>query len=138
MCGFILTLKNSGCDNNIRGLIGNQDDLKLLLGILQMRNSPEDIILLCETFLNNITVGLVNIPGYDIISNHQQEHKGGRTAIIIKQGIPYKRRIDLDIMMEKKIEPAFIEIATKDGTPVVVGSMYKPPNMDASGFITSP
>ena len=57
--------------HNIRGLIGNQDDLKLLLSILQARNSPVDIILLCETFLNNITVGLVNIPGYDIISNHR-------------------------------------------------------------------
>ena len=61
--------------HNIRGLIGNQDDLKLFLGILQARNSPVDIILLCETFLNNITVGLVNISGYDIISNHQQEYK---------------------------------------------------------------
>ena len=123
--------------HNIRGLIGKQDDLKLLLGILQMKNSPVDIISLCETFLNNVTVGQVNIPRYDIISNHGQEYKGGRTAIIIKQGIPYKRCMDLDIMVEKKIESVFIEITTKDGTPVIVGSMYKPPNMDASGFITS-
>ena len=56
--------------HNIRGLIGNQDYLKLLLSILHARNSPVDIILLCETFLNNNTIGLVNIPGYDIISNH--------------------------------------------------------------------
>ena len=40
-------------------------------------------------------------------------------------------------MMEKKIESVFIEINTKGGTPVVVGSMYKPPNTDAFGFITS-
>ena len=45
--------------------------------------------------------------------------------------------MDLDIMMEKKIESVFIEITTKGGTPVVVGSLYKLPNMDASGFITS-
>ena len=44
--------------------------------------------------------------------------------------------MDLDIMVEKKIESVFIEISTKGGTPVIVGSMYKPPNMDASGFIT--
>ena len=56
--------------HNIRGLIGNQDDLKLL-SILHARNSPVDIILLCETFLNDNTIGLVNIPGYDIILNHR-------------------------------------------------------------------
>ena len=95
--------------HNIRGLIGNQDDLKLLFSILQAKNSPVDIMLLCETFLNNITVGLVNIPKYDIISNHQQEYKGGGTTIIIKQGIPYKRHTDLDIIMEKKIESVFYQ-----------------------------
>ena len=102
-----------------------------------MKNSPVDIILLCKTFLNNITIGLVNIPRYDIISNHRKEQKGGGTAIIIKQGIPYKRRKDLDVMIEKKIESVFIEITTKGGTPVVVGSMYKPPNTDAFSFITT-
>ena len=56
--------------HNIRGLIGNQDELKSLLRILHMKNSPVDIILLCKTFLNNITIGLMNIPRYDIISNH--------------------------------------------------------------------
>ena len=40
-------------------------------------------------------------------------------------------------MIEKKIELVFIEITTKGGTPVVVGSMYKPPNMDALSFITT-
>ena len=40
-------------------------------------------------------------------------------------------------MVEKKIESVFIEISTKGGTPVIVGSLYKPPNMDALGFITS-
>ena len=45
--------------------------------------------------------------------------------------------MDLDIMVEKKIESVFIEISTKGGTPVIVGSLYRPPNMDASCFITS-
>ena len=40
-------------------------------------------------------------------------------------------------MVEKKIESVFIEISTKGGMPVIVGSLYKPPNMDASSFITS-
>ena len=46
-------------------------------------------------------IGLVNTPGYDIISNHRKNFKGGGTAILIKKGIPYKRRQDLDVMIEK-------------------------------------
>ena len=43
----------------------------------------------------------------------------------------------MDIMMEKKIVSVFIKITTKGGTPVVVGSLYKPLNTDTSGCITS-
>ena len=66
---------------------------------------------------------MVNIPGYDIISNHQKDFKGGDTAIVIKKGISYKRHQDLDVMIEKQIESTFLEITTKGGIPVIIGSM---------------
>ena len=80
-------------------------------------------------------IGMVNIPRYDIISNHQKDFKGGGTAIVIKKGIPYKRHQDLDVMIEKLVESTFIEITTKGGIPVIIGSMYKPPNTDAADFL---
>ena len=121
--------------HNIRGLIGHQAELKLLMDTLNSKNSPIDILLLCETFLTKHTIGMVNIPGYDVISNHQKDFKGGGTAIVIKKGIPYKRHQDLDVMIEKQVESTFIEIITKGGIPVIIGSMYKPPNTDAADFL---
>ena len=121
--------------HNIRGLIGHQVELKLLMDTLNSKNSPIDILLLCETFLTKHTIGLVDIPGYDVISNHRKNFKGGGTAILIKKGIPYKRHRDLDVMIEKQVESTFIEITTKGGLPVIIGSMYKPPNTDAAEFL---
>ena len=77
--------------HNIRGLIGHQEDLKLLINNLNSKNSAPDILLLCETFLTKYTVNMVNIPGYDVISNYRTERKGGGTSILLKKGIVYKR-----------------------------------------------
>ena len=80
-------------------------------------------------------IGLVDIPGYDIISSHRMNFKGGGTAILIKKGIPYKRHQDLDVMIERQVESTFIEITTKGGLPVIIGNMYKPPNTDTVEFL---
>ena len=38
-------------------------------------------------------------------------------------------------MIDKNAESTFIEITTKGGFPVIIGSMYKPPNIDAKVFL---
>ena len=38
-------------------------------------------------------------------------------------------------MIEKQVESTFIEITTKGGLPVIIGSMYKPPNTDTAEFL---
>ena len=121
--------------HNIRGLIGHQAKLKLLMDTLNSKNSSIDILLLCETFLTKHTIGLVDIPRYDVISNHRKNFKGRGTAIVIKKGIPYKRRQDLDVMIKKQVESTFIEITTEGGILVIIGGMYKPPNTDAADFL---
>ena len=80
---------------------------------LSTKNSSVDIILLCETFLNRKTENLVQIPGYTMIANHQQSNKGGGTAILIKEGLIYNRRKDLDIFIEKEVESVFIDFLSK-------------------------
>ena len=77
--------------HNIRGLLGHQSDLRHLINTLSTKNSTPDILLLCETFLTKYTVNMVNIPGYEAISNYRTERKGGGTSILVKKGIPYKR-----------------------------------------------
>ena len=55
--------------------------------------------------------------------------------MLIKDGIPFRRRQDLDVFKEKHTESTFVEISLKNGTPVVIGSLYRSPNTPANEFI---
>ena len=100
---------------NIRSLLSNQDGIKQLLAQLKCRNSEVDIMILCETFLRDHTEHQVNIPRYNLISNHRQHSNGGGTALPVCEGIIHKCRRDLDIFDEKIIESVFIEAISKSG-----------------------
>ena len=113
---------------NIRSLLSNVTELKILLTKLEQKNSSVDVILLCETFLNKKTERLVNIPHYQLYSTCRSNHKGGGTAILIRDGITHKRRKDLDIMIEKEVESKYVEMTAKCGKCIILGSVYKSPN----------
>ena len=66
----------------------------------------------------------MNIPNYDIVSNHRQNSKGGGIDILIHKGITYKHQKDLEFFKEKIVETTFVEIVAKDGKKIIVGSMY--------------
>ena len=121
--------------HNVRSLPCNISETKLLLQTLHDKNSSVDIMLLCETFLNKNTANRIKIPGYTLVSNYRQNHKGGGTSVLIKDGIPFRRRQDLDVFIEKHTESTFVEISLKNGTPVVIGSLYRTPNTPAKEFI---
>ena len=119
---------------NIRSLLAHQSDLNTLLTELSSRNSSIDVVLLCETFLSRNTVGMVNIPGYNHICNYRQDHKGGGVSILIKHGIPFKCRTDIDEFVEGETESIFIEMTSKCGKSIIVGSIYRPPNTKIDQF----
>ena len=77
---------------------------------------------------------MVNIPGFSHIGNHRKSKKGGGISILLREGIPYKRRMDLDIFDEGLTESVFVEIRSKNGKQIIVGSMYKPPNVNIDQF----
>ena len=77
---------------------------------------------------------MVNIPGFSHIGNHHKSKKGGGVSILLREGIPYKRRLDLDIFDEGLTESVFVEIRSKNGKQSIVGSMYKPPNVKIDQF----
>ena len=58
------------CQLNVCSLLSNQYSIKQLLAQLKCNSSEVDIVILCETFLRDHTESLVNIPGYNLISNH--------------------------------------------------------------------
>ena len=121
--------------HNVHSLPCNISETKLLLQTLHDKNSSVDIMLLCETFLNKNTANRIKIPGYTLVSNYQQNHKGGGTSVLVKDGIPFQWRQDLDVFIEKHTESTFVEISIKNGTPVVIGSLYRTPNTPAQEFI---
>ena len=113
---------------NICSLLSNATELKILLTKLEQKNSSVDVILLCETFLNKKTERLVNIPHYQLYLTCRSNHKGGGTAILIRDGIIHKRRKDLDIMIEKEVESTYVEMMAKCGKRIILESVYKSPN----------
>ena len=122
---------------NIRSILAHQHELKQLLRDLEKKNSSIDVVLLCETFLTKKTIGMVNVVGYTHVGNYRNTKKGGGVSILIKDGISYKRRQDLDIFQEGETESVFIEILSKSGKNIVIGSMYRPPNTDITQFSTN-
>ena len=119
---------------NIRSILAHQHELKQLLQDLEKKNSSIDVVLLCETFLTKKTIGMVNVVGYTHVGNYRSMKKGGRVSILIKDGISYKRRPELDIFQEGRTESIFIEILSKSGKNMVIGSMYRPLNTDITQF----
>ena len=113
---------------NICSLLSNATELKMLLTKLEQKNSPVDVILLCETFLTKKTEWLVNIPHYQLYSTCRRNHKGGGTVILVRDGIVHKQRKDLNIMIEKEVEATYVEMTAKCGKRIILGSVYKSPN----------
>ena len=119
---------------NIRSILAHQQELKQLLVNLANHNSRIDVVLLCEPFPSKNTINMINIPDYMHIGNYRKDRKGGGVSILLKNGIPYKRREDLDIFIEGKTESVFIKTISKCGRPILIGSRYRPPNTDLDQF----
>ena len=119
---------------NIRSVLSHHHELCQLIKSTEQKNSRIDVILLCETFLSSKTKSMVNIPGFTHIGNYRKFKKGRGISILLREGIPYKRRLDLDIFDEGLTESVFVEIRSKNGKQIIVGSMYKPPNVNIDQF----
>ena len=102
--------------------------------IERKENSRIDVILLCETFLSSKTKSMVSIPGFSHICNYCKSKKGGGISILLHEGITYKCRSDLDIFEEGLTESVFVEIRSKNGKQIIVGSMYKSPNVSIDQY----
>ena len=113
---------------NIRSMMFNSKELRLLLDKMDNRNSPTDVILICETFLNKDTTKLINIPRYTLHTNYRNEHKGGGMAVLIRNGITHKRRKDLEVMIKCEAESTYVEVTAKNGKHIIFGSIYRLPN----------
>ena len=97
---------------NIRSLLSHQHELRLLLQQLSSKNSPVDIVALCETLLTKKVEKLVKIPGYSFYCKSRINHKGGGVGLLIRDGLSHCIRKDLDEFIEKESEHLFTEVTS--------------------------
>ena len=83
---------------NFHCLVSKENDFKCILPILRDRKCVIYIFLLCEHFLINNNVKLVDFEGYDLIP-----HDGG-VAILLNNQIKYKEILDLSVFHDGELE----------------------------------
>ena len=77
---------------------------------------------------------MVNIPGYVLINKNQTNSRGGGVAILLKDNIPYKKWDDITTMIEKEVESVYVKITCRNGTKLLLGSLYRAPNTNGKLF----
>ena len=106
---------------NTRGLLNKIDHLREIINY-----SQPDIILLCETWLNDRMTDLIEIKGYKLISKNRTDRIGGGVAILAKKELRSRSRDDLCVET-KHLEHLVVELKT-DKSNVLLVSGYRPPN----------
>ena len=123
---------------NIHSLQAKLDDLYLLLQKAKQQDCELDVILLCETFLNDNNVGLCSIPGYKLIDMHQHNSARGGACIFIDNKLSFSDRTDLSIFHEGKFESCFVELNSNatNSKNILIGEIYRVPGTSETDFLT--
>ena len=94
------------------------------------------VICLTETWYREHNVGLYDVKDYRQENNYRSK-RGGGVSIMVRNGVDYRLRPDLEIYNED-IETIFVEIEGKSinsSKNHLVGVIYRPPNRDIDAFL---
>ena len=128
--------KEGGCSlsmlfHNIRSARG--PGLELLEAEIRRWGIKWDLVGLAETWLDNESEKMTTVQGFNSVFASRKNKAGGGVALLIREGLVYRERSDLNVFLEGDVESLFIEIVREGGKKnVVVGVVYRPP----SGNIT--
>ena len=117
---------------NARSLLKNLDQLNLILGSLK---KPFSEIGISETWLTDCTAELVNITGYNFVSNHRKSKTGGGVGIYLQNDLQYKLLNECKLSDPETIESFFVEITVPHGKNIIFGSVHRPPNQNTALFL---
>ena len=117
---------------NTCSLSKNIDDFECLI---QSTKTDFDIIAVSESRItkNKLPPIDVSIPNYSYEFCTTEANAGG-TLIYIRNHLSYKTRNDLKIYKSFELESTFIEIYNPKKTNIIIGCIYKHPNMDINEF----
>ena len=117
---------------NAYSLNKNFDDLDHLL---KCTNKVFDIIAVSESRTTkqiSLTTN-INLKNY-AIEFTPTESSAGSTLLYIASHLSYKPRPDLNIYKVNQLESTFVEIINPQKSNIVIGCLYKHPNMDVLDF----
>ena len=115
---------------NIRGLYSKLSDLNTLIHRTEEGGTPPSVITISETWLTKHSP-MFNIPGYKIYRNDRPHKKGGGVAVLVNSRLTSRSlQTDTDPTI---VESCAVEIRGPK-KPIVVCSLYRPPNTDVDKF----
>ena len=107
---------------NIQSLRYKVDDIRILLN-----DNNFDVLCLTETWLdNNIDDNEIKIDGYNINRLDRTDKQHGGILFYVKDGIIFKENLNLNSTY--KIEALWIELNLPHTKPILVGTVYRPPD----------
>ena len=103
--------------------------------LLKCTNKTFDIIAVSETRISKKTsvISNVNLNNYSFESIPTESSAGG-TMLYISNHLSYKPRTDLNTCKKNQLESTFIEIINSKKRNIIIGCVYKHPNMDVLDF----
>ena len=111
---------------NVNGLRSHIDDIKLLLGELEI-----DIIVLNETKLDNsVDCQITDIAGFKQVGN-DRSHRGGGVASFVRDSMRFILRNDIP---NSNLELLCIEVQPHKSKPFLLIALYRPPNDPITKF----
>ena len=116
---------------NIRGLYSKLSDLNALIQRTEDSGTPPSVLTISETWLTKHSP-MFNIPGYKIYRKDRQHKKGGGIAVLVNSRLTSR-------MLETDTDPTIVESCAVEikgpKKPIVVCSLYRPPNTDVDKFL---
>ena len=94
------------------------------------------IIVLSETWFNDITIDRYRLQGYCHEFEYRKQRRGGGASLFIRGGVGYKIRNDLSFFGDD-FESLFVELSNirySFGKSVIFYCIYRPPNTDIRLF----
>ena len=76
---------------------------------------PFSVIGISETWLTDCTAELVNVTGYNFVSNHRKSKTGGGVGIYLQNDLQYKLLNECKVSDPETIESLFVQITVPMG-----------------------
>ena len=115
---------------NIASLPFHIDELDCMINTIDKKF---DFIEISETKLNKSGSANISLNNYTHVHCLSESSKGG-TLIYVSDKHSFKERLDLQIYKSRELESTFVEIDIPSGKNVIVGCIYRHPDMSVVEF----